>query len=87
MTGGLQWFAMQGVIPPHGGRPARTGWTCNYNGQTLWEVAQVVAHTMLLNICQRFGDELTGGPAASILHVDLAATEWKLADGYALVRG
>jgi len=42
---------------------------------------------MLLNICQRFGDELTGGPAASIPHIDPAAAEWKQADGCALVRG
>jgi len=33
------------------------------------------------------GDELTGGPAASIPHVDPAAAEWKQADGCALVRG
>jgi len=42
---------------------------------------------MLLNICQRFGDELIGGPAASISHADPAAAEWKQADGCALVRG
>jgi len=42
---------------------------------------------MLLNICQRFGDELTRGPAASIPHADPAAAEWKQADGCALVRG
>ena len=42
---------------------------------------------MLLNICQRFGDELTGGPAASIPRADPAAAEWKQADGCALVRG
>ena len=66
MTGELQWFAVQGVVPPHGGRPAWTGWTCNSDGQTPWEAAQVAAQALLLNICQRFGDELTGGPAASI---------------------
>jgi len=65
MTGELQWFAVQGVVPPHGGRSAWTGWTCNSDGQTPWEVDQVAAQAMLLNICQRFGDELTGGPAAS----------------------
>ena len=42
---------------------------------------------MLLHICQRFGDELTGGPAASIPQADPAAAEWKPADGCALVRG
>jgi len=87
MTGGLQWFAVQGVVPPHGGRPAWTGWTCNSDGQTPWEAAQVAAHAMLLHICQRFGDELTGGPAASIPQADPAAAEWKPADGCALVRG
>ena len=40
MTGDLQWFAVQGVVPPHGGRPAWTGWTYNSDGQTPWEVAQ-----------------------------------------------
>jgi len=52
-----------------------------------WEAAQVAAHVVLLNICQRFGDELIGGPAASIPHVDPAAAEWKQVDGCALVRG
>ena len=42
---------------------------------------------MLLNICQRFGDELTGGPVASIAHADLAAAEWKKVEGCAFVRG
>jgi len=42
---------------------------------------------MLLNICQMFGDELMGGPAASIPRADPAAAEWKQADGCALVRG
>jgi len=87
MTGDLQWFAVQGVVPPHGGRPAWTGWTCNSDGQTPWEAAQVAAHAMLLNICQWFGDELTGGPAASIPRADPAAAEWKQVDGCALVRG
>ena len=49
------------------------------------KAAQVAAQTILLDICQRFGDELTGGPAASIPSADPAATEWKQADGYALV--
>jgi len=42
---------------------------------------------MLLNICQRFRDELTGGPAASIPHADPAAVESKQDDSCALVRG
>jgi len=42
---------------------------------------------MLLNICQRFGDELTGGPADSIHRADPAAAEWKQANGCALVPG
>jgi len=42
---------------------------------------------MMLNICQKFGDELTGGPAASIPRTDPAVAEWKQADGGALVRG
>jgi len=87
MTGGLQWFGVQGVVRPHGGRPAWTGWTCNSDGQTPWEAAQVAAHAMLLNICQRFGDEPIGGPAASIPRADPAAAEWKQAHGCALVRG
>jgi len=87
MIGDLQWFAMQGVVLPHGGRPAWTRWTCNSDEQTPWEAAQVVAHAMLLNIYQRFGDELTGGPTASIPHADPAAAEWKQADGCALFRG
>jgi len=42
---------------------------------------------MLLNFCQRFGDELTGGPATSIPRVDPTAAEWKQAEGCALVSG
>jgi len=42
---------------------------------------------MLLNICQRFGDELTRGLAASIPRADPAVAEWKQADGCALVQG
>ena len=42
---------------------------------------------MLLNICQRFGDELTEGPAASIPRADPATAEWKQADGCVFVRG
>ena len=86
-TGGIQWFAVQGVVPPHGDKPAWTGWTCSSDGQTPWEAAQVAAQTILLDICQRCGDELTGGPAASIPSADPAAAEWKQADGCALVRG
>jgi hypothetical protein len=41
---------------------------------------------MLINIFQRFGDELKGGPAASIPHADPTAVEWKQDDGCALVR-
>jgi len=44
-------------VPSHGCRPTWKRWTCNADGQTTWEVAQVAAHAMLLNICQRFGDE------------------------------
>jgi len=71
--------------PSTWGRSAWTGWTCNSDGQTPWEAAQVAAHAMRLNICQRFSDELTGGPAASIPHADPAAAEWNHADGCALV--
>ena len=87
MSRGLQWFAVQGVVPPHGGRPTWTGRTYNADGQTPWEASQVAAHAMLLNICYRFGDELIGGLAASIPHDDPAAAEWKQADGCALVQG
>ena len=51
MSGGLQWLAVQGVVPPHGGRPAWIGWTYNADGQTSCEAAQVAAHAILLNIC------------------------------------
>jgi len=76
-----------GSCPSTFGRPAWTGWTRNSDGQTPWEAAEVAAHAMLLNICQRFGHELTGGPAASIPRADPAAAEWNHADGCALVRG
>ena len=87
MIGGLQWFAVQGVIPPHGGRPAWTGWTCNADWQTPKEGAQVAAHAMLLNLCQRFGNELTRGLGTSITYANPASVDWKQAEGCALVRG
>ena len=87
IIGELQWFAVQGVVPRHGGRPAWTGWTCNSHGQTPWEAAQVAAHAILLNICRRFADELIGGPATSIPQANPTAAEWKQADGCALVHG
>jgi len=87
MTGELLWFAVQGVVPPHGSKPAWTGWTCNSDGQTPWEAAHVAAHVMLLNICQKFGDVLTGGPATFFPRADPAAAEWKQAEVCALVRG
>ena len=48
-TGGIQWFAVQGVVPPHGDKPAWTGWTCSSDGQTPWEAAQAAAQTILLD--------------------------------------
>jgi len=65
--------------------PAWLGWNYNADGQTPWEAAQVAAHAILLNIYQMFGDELIGGPAASIPHTDLVASEWNQAEGCALV--
>jgi len=85
MQGGLQWFAVHGVVPPHEDKPTWSGWNCNADGQNPWEAAQVAAQAILLNICQRFGDELTGGPAASIPSADLAVAEWKQAKGCLLV--
>ena len=76
-----------GSCPATWGQAYMAGWTCNSDGQTPWDAAQVAAHAMLLNICQRFGDELTGGPAATIPRANPAAAEWKQADGCALVQG
>jgi hypothetical protein len=87
MQGGLSWFTVPGVVPQHEDKPAWSGWNYNADVQTQWEAALVAAHAILLNICQRFGDELTGGAAASIPHADAAATKWKLAEGCALVQG
>ena len=87
MQGGLRSFTVHRVVPPHEDKPTWLGQNYNADGQNSWEVAQVAAQAILLNMCQRFGDELIGGPAASIPHADLAAAEWKQAEGCALVRG
>jgi hypothetical protein len=85
--GTLSWYDVRLMVPPHPGRPLWRGWGSDSNGQTPWEGAQVAALVVLMDICQNFGDELRGGPAASIPCVAPLAVEWNQDDGRALVRG
>jgi hypothetical protein len=40
------------------------------------EATQVTALDVIMEIAQNFGDELVGGPAASIPHIAPSAAEW-----------
>jgi hypothetical protein len=54
-------------------------------GQSPWEAAQVAALDVLMDIAQSFGDELVGGPTASIPQVAPTDAEWTQEAGCALV--
>jgi hypothetical protein len=54
-------------------------------GQSPWEATQVAALDVLMDIAQSFGDELVGGPAASIPRVAPTDAEWTQEAGCALV--
>jgi hypothetical protein len=79
------------VVPPHPTKPLWHGWRAESDGRTPWEAAQVTALDVICEIAQNFGDELVGGPAASIPRVALtkAIRMHDLAPGPrgALVRG
>ena len=51
-------------IPRHEGRTVWCGWVIESDGQSPWEGAQCATLTALIDICQKHGDELGGGPAA-----------------------
>ena len=57
------------------------------NGQSPWEGAQCATLTTLIDICQKHGDELGGGPAAVFPHVHPEEAQWSQAQGSALIRG
>ena len=66
-------------------RPLWHGWSTESYGQNPWEAAQVVAIDVLMDIAQSFGDELVGGPAASIPRVAPTDAEWTQEASQALV--
>ena len=61
------------------------GWSTESNGQSPWEAMQVAALDVLMDIAQSFGDELVGGPAASIPRVAPIDAEWTQEASQALV--
>ena len=74
--GGMLWYDIEVVVPPHTNRPQWLGWSVEVDGQTPWEGAQMAALEVLLDICQEFGDELIVGPAESIPRVAQSEVEW-----------
>ena len=57
------------------------------DGQSPWEGAQCAALTALIDIYQKHGDELGGGPATVFPHVHPEGAQWSQAQGSALIRG
>ena len=57
------------------------------DGQSPWEGAQCAALTALIDICQKYGDELAGGPTVVFPHVHPEGAQWSQAQGSALIRG
>ena len=57
-------------------RPLWHGWSTKSDEQSPWEATQVAALDVLMDIAQSFGDELVGGPAASIPRVAPTDAEW-----------
>ena len=41
--GGMPWYDIEVVVPPHANRPQWPGWSVEADGQTPWEGAQVIA--------------------------------------------
>ena len=74
--GGMSWYDIEVVVPPHANRPQWLGWSIKADGQTPWEGAQVAALEVLVDICQEFGDELISGLAKSIPRVALSEAVW-----------
>ena len=74
--GGMLWYDVEVVVPPHANGPQWLGWSIEADGQTPSEGAQMAALEVLLDICQEFGDELIAGPAESIPRVALSEIEW-----------
>ena len=75
------------VVPQNLTRLLWRGWSTESDGQIPWEATQVAALDVLMNIAQSFGDELVGGPAASIPRVAPIDAEWTQEASQALVRG
>jgi hypothetical protein len=64
------------VVPPHPANPLWRGWCAEFDGCSPWEATQVTALDVIMEITQNFGDELVGGPAASIPRIAPSAVEW-----------
>ena len=62
--GDIPWYEIVLVVPLHPTNPLWRGWCVD--GRSPWEAAQVTALDVIMEIAQNFGDELVGGPAASI---------------------
>ena len=45
--GGMLWYDVEVVVPPHANRPQWLGWSVEADGQTPWEGAQMAALEVL----------------------------------------
>ena len=86
-AGTVQWYYVDMEIPRHEGRTVWCGWVIESDGQSPWEGAQCAALTALIDICQKHGDELAGGPTAVFPHVQPEEAQWSQAQGSVLVGG
>ena len=78
-AGTLPWYYVDMEIPRHEGRTIWCGWMIESDGQGPWEGAQCAALTALVDICQKHGDELGGGPADVFPHVHPEGAQWSQA--------
>jgi hypothetical protein len=74
--GDMPWYEVVLVVPPHPTNPLWRGWYAESDGRSPWEAAQVTDLDMIMEIAQNFGDELVGGPAASLPRIAPSVVEW-----------
>ena len=86
-AGIVPWYYVDMEIPRHEGRTIWCGWMIESDGQSPWEGAQCAALTALVDICQKHGDELAGGPTTVFPHVQPEEAQWNQAQGSILVGG
>jgi hypothetical protein len=73
--GDISWYEVVLVLPLHPTNPLWRGWHAESDGCSPWKAAQVTALNFIMEFAQNFGDELVGGPAASIPCIAPSSTE------------